>query len=172
MKKVGVWISLIFVLLLLLLGVAFLLLYPVKYKDIVERYSQEFNLDKELVYGVINVESSFNEHALSKAGAIGLMQILPSTAREIAVKLKVENFTPKSLYNPDINIRFGCYYLRYLLDMFNGDLTKSLCAYNAGFSNVLSWINSNGVLEQIPFKETNNYVKKVSLNMKIYKNVY
>ena len=137
-------------------------------------YSKEFYLDSALVFSVIKVESGFNLKAKSPKGAVGLMQILPSTAEYIAKSLGVKNY---DLYNVDTNIRFGCYYLRYLINKFTG-LTESLCAYNAGEGNVRSWLkddrySSDGkTLQKIPFSETNNYVNKIYKSLDKYKKMY
>ena len=148
--------------------------YPTKYKDQVLVCSQEFNLPVNLIFAVINTESSFNPTAVSKAGAVGLMQIKPSTANFIADKLLVFNY---KLTDPDTNIRFGCYYLRYLINKFKITET-ALCAYNAGESTVDKWLKDkryslDGVnLKSIPYKETANYITKINKCLINYKKLY
>ena len=102
--------------------------YPIKYKSEIIKYSEEFNIDSALVASVINAESKFDKNAISKKGAIGLMQILPSTANFIASKLKVYDFRKEDLLLPEINIRFGCYYINYLSNKFSSRLHTSLPA--------------------------------------------
>ncbi|MBQ2864514.1 MAG: lytic transglycosylase domain-containing protein [Clostridia bacterium] len=161
----------------LLLGLSAILfwyvMYPVKHKNVIQKYCNVFNLEPSLVCAVINTESGFNKNAVSAVGAKGLMQLMPSTATEIATKLNVANYTEEMLFTPDTNIRFGCYYLNYLLNMYNGNVTCAVAAYNAGFNNVNSWLensqySTNNQLTNIPVAETKNYVKKVYSAIKIY----
>lgn len=147
-------------------------LYPIKYKDEILKASNDYNLDPALICAVINAESSFNKNAKSRSGAVGLMQILPSTAEWVAAKLNFE-YSPKMLYEPNVNINFGCYYLSYLLDKFAIEAT-AICAYNAGEGIVRAWLldekcSSNGkALNYIPYNETRYYLNKVLNNKKIY----
>ena len=148
-------------------------LYPVKYKSVIEKYAQVFNLDPVLICAVINTESGFKTDAVSAVGAKGLMQIMPSTAAEIAEKLGVSSFNEELLFVPEVNIRFGCYYLKYLLTMFNGNIVNSVAAYNAGFNKVAEWLKTTEYVsgESVvnpPIIETKNYVKKVSSAIKVY----
>lgn len=148
-------------------------IYPIRYKNLVEKYANVYKLDQSLVYSVIKVESGFNKNAVSNAGAKGLMQLMPETADEIARKLNVQNFTYEMLFSPDTNIRFGCYYLNYLLNIFNGNVTNALAGYNAGFYKVSLWLENsnysqNGTVTNPPIKETQNYIKKVNTAIKIY----
>lgn len=138
--------------------------YPRSYSKAVTAYSNEFGLESELVYAVINVESSFNPRAKSNKGATGLMQLMPSTAKWCADNLKID-YTDEMLYDPSYNIRLGAYYLRYLLDKF-GSETLALTAYNAGEGNLKKWLESGE--SEIPFPETERYVKKVLFAKKIY----
>ena len=149
-------------------------IYPLKYREDVLICSKEYALDPYIVFSVIKVESNFNINAKSKKGALGLMQILPSTAEYIAEKMNIEEY---DLFDSKINIKFGCFYLRYLLDKFKStDL--ALCAYNAGEGNVNKWLNDKRYsddkqsLSYIPFNETREYVKLVNKNFKIYKKIY
>jgi soluble lytic murein transglycosylase len=143
-------------------------LFSKKYKNYVVKYSDEFGLDKALVYAVIKVESDFKKDAVSKSGALGLMQILPNTAKWIAKELGEEYLKDKML-EPETNILYGCFYLDYLFDRF-GDMEIVICAYNAGEGKVLDWIE-NGKLErnEIDYEETRNYLAKVEKYYRIYK---
>lgn len=150
----------------------FLVLYPVKYKHLVSQYAKEYGLEKVLIYSVINAESGFNKNAVSKVGAIGLMQLMPATAKEIAEKLN-EPFSLEQLSQPETNIKYGCYYLHFLLTTYNFNITNAVAAYNAGPNKVNEWLKNNefsknGTLHNIPYAETKKYVKKISNNLKIY----
>ena len=121
-KKGGFLINLISVLLLVVIILSFILvtfpllekkyIYPLKYEEMVEKYSKEYNLDFYLVMAIIKTESSFRASAVSEKGAKGLMQITDNTAKYIAKELKESDF---EIFSPETNIKFGCYYLRYLL---------------------------------------------------------
>ncbi len=131
-----------------------------------------------MVLSVINSESGFNENAQSTSNALGLMQLQFATADEIAFKLGVENFSEEMLFLPKLNIEFGCYYLRFLMDYYGGNLTNALCAYNAGITNVNRWLESEKYspdsvqLTKIPFPETANYVERIYSGVKVYKLIY
>jgi soluble lytic murein transglycosylase len=144
MKKIVVFV-IVFVLITTLIGSVFFV-FPVKYKEIILKYSSRFDIDGYIVASVINIESGYDKSAKSTAGAIGLMQLLPSTAEEIAVKLN-KDFSENDLCNPETNIEFGCYYLSYLFDYFNGNIINVLSAYNWGLNNVRNWIKEGNVDE-------------------------
>lgn len=152
--------------------------YPVMYKGYILENAQCYFLDEHLVASIINVESSFDKDAVSKAGAIGLMQIMPATGEEIARKLAINNFSKEMLFHEYTNIKFGCFYLRYLLDIFNGDLRNALASYNAGISNVYTWLSnpqysSDGIsIKTTPYGETNEYIERVLRNMDVYKSKF
>ena len=179
MKKKLILILLI----LIVLGVALFIgkndiykyLYPKKYSDYVEFYSKEYNLDENLVYSIIKAESKFKEDAVSRKGAKGLMQIGDGTRDWAAEELKLEKV---DIFKPQDNIRIGCWYLRYLLDMYDGKLETSLAAYNAGCGNVNKWLadsqySSDGeTLDSIPYKETDGYVEKTVKYMSAYEKYY
>lgn len=152
--------------------------YPIKYKDSVEKYSRQFNVDKNLVYAVIKAESSFSENAVSKKNAVGLMQITEKTGAWGAKTLNIENYRYESLFNPDVNIMIGCWYLSTLMKEFNNNLQLTLTAYNAGSGNVNQWLGDvrysfdGSNLSNIPFDETQNYVLKVNEYYRVYKKLY
>ena len=152
-------------------------LYPYKYKEIVDKYSYEYNLDPFLVLAVIKTESNFNTDAESSKGAKGLMQIMDSTGEWIGSKVEIDKFNANMLYDPEINIEFGWWYLNSLLKEFS-DLSLALAAYNGGSGNVTKWLNnpeysSDGEnLTYIPFKETKKYVDKVNTRYNVYKFLY
>lgn len=140
-----------------------------RYKNFALSYAEEYDLELALVYSVIKVESDFKKDAVSKSGALGLMQILPSTAKWIAEELEVD-YIRDIMFDPETNIRFGCFYLRYLFDKFH-DKDVVICAYNAGEGKVQDWIN-NGRLDvsKIDYIETKNYLDKVNKYYNLYTN--
>jgi len=153
--------------LLILIYVFFSVRKAIKFYPIIEYYSTEFNVDPLLVTSIMKVESNFNPDAKSKKGAIGLMQLMPQTAKEVATKhLNLEKYNEKELYDPDLNIALGVYYVKILSDMFNNNTNLVLASYNAGLGNVQIWKMKNPIIEydpeEMPFKETKNYVSKIN----------
>ncbi len=151
--------------------------YRLMYSDIVKEMSAEYSVDPYLTAAVIHCESSYNKDAVSPVGAMGLMQIMPDTGGWIAQKLDMEDFTQEQLFDPETNIRFGCWYLNYLTDKFNGDRIAVLAAYNGGPGNVKKWLederySEDGALMEIPFPETERYIEKVQRAYEKYLNLY
>ncbi len=134
---------------------------PLRYDDIIRQQAGEKNLDPALIAAVIFVESRFIAGRTSPAGAEGLMQITPETARDIARRSGGTQFTVADLHTPQINISYGSYLLRELLDRYDGDLAAALAAYNAGPGNADKWGGSSLKAQDIPFPETRAYVEKV-----------
>lgn len=147
-------------------------LYPLEYKQEITASSTEYSIDKYLVCAVIYTESHFNEDAVSGRGAVGLMQIMPDTGKWAAEKIGLNSYTESMLSNPEVNITIGCWYLSYLNNMFDNDIRKVLAGYNAGPANVKEWIKEDGSLSDIPYEETEKYVKKVLMYYEIYKGLY
>jgi len=153
--------------------------YPLKYKELVVKYSEQYGLDECLVFSIIRTESHFDEDAVSSSQAHGLMQITLETATWIAQQeeINLKEVDSQKLFDPSINIMLGTWYLDYLLDMYKNQDT-AVAAYNAGSGNVNKWLldkkNSNDgiILEYIPFGETRHYVKKVNNNLNMYKTLY
>lgn len=152
-------------------------IYETKYEEYVYKYSQEYNVDPLLVFSIIKAESNFKPEVVSNSGAIGLMQLMDTTAEDTARKLKIEYNSKEDLYTPETNINIGTKYFATLYDKYQ-NITLALTAYNAGSGNVDKWIET-GVLnkdgsnaEDIPFKETNNYVRKILRDYEIYKQLY
>ena len=152
-------------------------IHPIKYSEYVYKYSQEYDMDPLLVFAIIKTESNFDENAVSKSGAIGLMQLMPETAKERAEKLNIE-YTEETLYSSEDNIRLGISYYKTLLDYYNKNYILAFVAYNEGIGNVDKWISEETInnvgtdIENIPFKETNMYVRKIIHNYQIYKELY
>ncbi len=150
------------------------LLYPVPFSEWVFAAGGKNLVDPYLVLAVIRQESIFDAEALSRSGAIGLMQIMPFTGRSVAQKLG-EFFTADSLLNPATNIRYGTFYLRELLDQFGGNTVLALASYNGGPPRATEWYAKNKqktfdmFIEDIAFSETRSYVKKVLANYWTYR---
>lgn len=148
---------------------------PLKYEGYIEKYAEEYDLDKYLVMGVIRAESSFNHEAHSGV-ARGLMQITDDTAKWIAKKLKLE-YHENMVEEPETNIKMGCYYLSYLTGRYH-NIETALAAYNAGMGNVSSWLSDKRysgdgkTLIKIPFGETERYVKRVKILSVFYEKLY
>ncbi len=151
--------------------------YPLAQEQLIKEYAEKHGLSESLVYGVIATESKFDADAVSKRGAVGLMQIMPDTGEWIAGKLGIEGFESAQLKDAEINIRIGTWYLEYLSDRYDGSEFFTIAAYNAGHGRVDEWIadgtlNAGSSYEDIPYEETANYVKKVERALEIYKTVY
>jgi soluble lytic murein transglycosylase len=152
------------------------LFYPLEYRSLLFQYAKAQGLDPFLVAAVVRVESGFRPDATSPQGARGLMQIMPETGRWIAAQLNLP-YTPELLYDPDYNLRLGCWYLASLQREF-GDMTMALAAYNGGRNNVRQWLleqrwtGEPHRLEQIPFQETRAYVAKVLRDHQRYRWLY
>ena len=152
---------------------------PQRYSDYVRQYAYEYNVPESLIYAVIKVESNFDANAYSSAGAMGLMQMMPSTFKEMTSdKYLGENLDVDELFDPEVSIRYGTYYLKYLHEWFDGNWDNAIAAYNGGMGNVKEWLSSSeysdgeGNLTYIPFKETRNYVEKVKKARKTYQELY
>ena len=153
-------------------------IYPLQYSEYVEKYAKENELDPLLVYAIIKAESNFEKNVVSSSNAIGLMQLLPDTAEEIAEQEGYDYIAKESLYNPEINIQTGTKYFANLLKTYDNCIPIALAAYNAGMGNVEKWIVSGIIkkdgsdIENIPFKETNHYVRKILRDYQIYQDLY
>jgi len=133
---------------------------PLRHEDIIRQQAADKDVPADLIAAVIYAESRFRDQT-SRAGARGLMQITPSTAKLIEGLSGGQTFRFEDLSNPDINIRYGTFYLHYLLDKFGENEVAALAAYNAGETNVIAWGGSGLQLEDIPFPETRGYVEDV-----------
>ncbi len=156
------------------------IIYPIKYENFVENYSTKYEVDKNLIYAIIKAESNFNQQAVSNKEAKGLMQLMPQTAEDIAKKLDIEvtkEEISKKLLEPEFNINLGTKYISNLLAKYS-NIELALTAYNAGSGNVDTWVENRTLMadgsniENIPYKETNNYVRKILRDYEIYKKLY
>jgi len=153
-------------------------IYPFHYREIIIAEAQKNELEPLLVAAVVRVESSFNKLAQSPKGARGLMQIMPETAFWVAEQMGMDDFTEEKLFDPQINITIGTWYLRDLLRQFNGNKYAALAAYNGGRGHVSRWLQSGlwdgsrENLEKIPFPETRSFVLRVEQTYRRYQYIY
>lgn len=156
------------------------IIYPQKYIETISIYAKKYNIDENLILATIKSESNFNEKAVSNKGALGLMQLMEETAIDIAPQLNLsitkENVKQEML-NPEENIEVGTKCLSNLLQKYK-NIELALTAYNAGAGNVDKWIEQGIIkddgtdIENVPFQETNNYVRSILRDYEIYKNLY
>ncbi|HET8894460.1 MAG TPA: lytic transglycosylase domain-containing protein [Gaiellaceae bacterium] len=142
--------------------------YPLRYASVVRGHAANYHLNPALLAAVIEQESKFNADARSNAGAIGLMQLQPTTAEGIAIRTGGKKFVISDLYNPELNVRYGAWYLRHLLDRYKDERT-ALAAYNAGENNVDRWRRTGG---GVRFPETRAYIARVERLKGIYRRAY
>ena len=149
-------------------------IYPKKYQNLVESVGEKYGVDPLFIYSIIKVESGFNKDAVSSKGAVGLMQITPSTAEYIA---KLKGVKTYDLFNVETNVEFGTFYLRYLIDRFEV-LETAIVSYNAGETRVSSWLKDSALstdgkrLNFVPYKESREYLEKVFKAYDKYKKLY
>ncbi|NMA69227.1 MAG: lytic transglycosylase domain-containing protein [Desulfitobacterium sp.] len=153
------------------------ILYPYPYRALIEEYGERYNVDPLLVISVIRAESKFLPQSQSHKGALGLMQLMPDTAKWIAETTGDKNYSENLLREPEKNIQYGTWYIASLQKEFE-ELILVLAAYNGGRGHVNKWIESyqldleNLKIEDIPFKETKEYVAKVIDNYENYRKLY
>ena len=152
--------------------------YPLEYEGAIRASARRHDLDPALVAAIIYSESRFDARARSDHGAVGLMQLLPETAAQIAGETGGVAFVPADLDDPRVNIRYGCYYLRTVLDTFGGDCVAAIAAYNAGAGAVAQWEAAARAaghslrVADIPYAETRAYVRGVLEARRIYRENY
>lgn len=188
MKK-GIKILMIMILILAIVGflaikvfkvqkVVLKKVYKTEYIEYVKKYATEYEVDPLMIFAIIKAESNFNRNVVSKSGAIGLMQLMDTTAEELCNQMDIFYVKKTSLYQPELNIQLGTKYFSNLMKEFNNNYLLALTAYNAGIGNVKKWIEQGVIqadgsdIENIPFKETNNYVRKIVRDYKIYQDLY
>jgi soluble lytic murein transglycosylase len=142
--------------------------YPLHYQSIVRAHAANYDLNPALLAAVIEQESKFKANARSSAGAIGLMQLQPATAEGIATRTGGSKFVLSDLYDPELNVRYGAWYLHHLMLKY-GDERTALAAYNAGQANVDAWRKAG---EGVQFAETRHYVDRVERLKGIYRKAY
>ena len=179
---IGTAIMIIIVVILIVLFKDKLLkiLYPKTYSEIISVYAEEYDVEENLIYAVIKAESNFESQAVSNRDAIGLMQIVEETAIDVAKKNNIDIDTEnieEEILDIDNNINIGTKYLSTLLTQY-GNIEVALAAYNAGIGTVNNWIEKQVIqadgsdIENIPYKETNNYVRKILRDYRIYNELY
>ncbi|MCE5287507.1 MAG: lytic transglycosylase domain-containing protein [Pelosinus sp.] len=152
--------------------------YPFPYKEIIYRYALENEVDPILVISVMRTESKFASSAKSPKGAAGLMQMMPETASWVAQQMDYADFSVEQLNDPEVSIRLGTWYLASLKKEFKDNEVLMLAGYNGGRGNVKQWMRqyewpaSFTAIDQIPFKETREYVGKVLMNKQHYLELY
>ncbi len=153
------------------------LVYPLQFEDAINTSAKMYNLDDTLIMGIISAESNFKPEAASHKDAYGLMQLKDDTALWCIENLSLD-ISKDDIRNPETNIRIGCAYMRYLIDLYDGNTKTAIAAYNAGLGNVNKWLSDKRYadggtsLRAIPFEETKNYVEKVQKRSEIYSRLY
>ncbi len=154
------------------------LLFPMPWREEIENYSRQNNLDPFLVAALIRQESEFNPGAVSRAHALGLMQIMPSTGRKLGRNFGIRALPASRLYKPETSLQLGTLYLRRVLEQYDGKLEAALAGYNAGEHRADRWLGWHSLddpaefVESIPFAETRDYVESVLRNTEIYRKIY
>ena len=152
--------------------------YPMTYAPEIRAAAAEFSLDPAYVASVVLAESSFDAEAVSSVGAIGLMQIMPDTGEWIAGKLEDEPFDVQRLCQPEVNLRYGCWYLRFLLDRYDGDMYTASTAYHQGQGRVDQWLEDpqysqdGRTLTAISSAVTDTYVNRIMESYANYQELY
>jgi soluble lytic murein transglycosylase len=152
--------------------------YPLEHSGAIRDGARRHDLEPALVAAVVYAESRFDEYARSPQGAVGLMQVLPETAEQIADESGGVSFTAADLEDPRVNVRYGCYYLRQALDAFDGDVRAAVASYNAGVGAVSEWRAEAAAdghelrPRDIPYPETRAYVEKVLKARRVYRETY
>jgi soluble lytic murein transglycosylase len=144
---------------------------PLRHEDVIRQQAREKGVDAALIAAVIYSESRFHDQT-SHAGARGLMQITPATAREIERLSGGTDFRLADLSDPELNIRYGTFYLHGLLDRYRGNEVAALAAYNAGPANADRWGGAGLTLDAIPLEETRSYVAEVLEKQRAYRDTY
>ena len=153
-------------------------LFPKAYWADLRKYSLLNGLDPYLVASLIRQESEFNALALSRANAVGLMQLLPKTGKTVAKQVKLKRYSAPQLYTPAVNLQLGTRYFKDMVDKYNGQFEYALAAYNAGTDRVADWLGQGHYrdpqefVESIPFTETREYVQAILRNANVYRQLY
>ena len=152
--------------------------YPVAYTDLIKQYAKQYQLDPYLVQSIMRCESSNDPNAVSRVGAIGLMQIMPDTGEWIGHKIDPElAYSLDMLNDPATNIEYGCWYLNFLSERFDGNVMEIIAAYNAGHGTVKNWLedsrfSKDGELITIPYEDTAKYYTNVMTAHENYTTLY
>jgi soluble lytic murein transglycosylase len=163
LKRIAILAVVALIIALVYSGTAWFWLRPALHKPLINKYAGEYKMDPLWVMAVVRVESRFASHAQSSRGAIGLMQLMPATARDIAPEIGLKHFKDEDLKDPDTNLHLGFYYLVKLQHQFPDDEVAVLAAYNAGPRITQQWRKGKPTLEvnDIPYPETRRFVQQV-----------
>ena len=173
-------IIIVFVFCFIFKDVILKMIYQKNYEEIIVKYSEKYQVDENLVFAIIKTESNFDKDVISNKGAVGLMQLMTNTAKEVALKNNIEldvNNIEQDLLTPEKNIEIGTKYIGMMIQKY-GNIQVALAAYNAGTGTVDNWIEKGIIkadgsdIENIPFKETNMYVRKILRDYEIYAKLY
>lgn len=176
-------LAIVALVLVVILGIQYIpslqkIIYPYPHRETIEKYAAEYGVDPLLAVAVIREESRFFPHSESHKGAVGLMQLMPETAKEVADSLGEKNFNEAELTVPENNIRYGIKYLAILQKQFSDNTILVLAAYNSGQGRVKEWLDSEKLdldhlqYQDIPIEETRNYVKRVLNSYAKYQSLY
>ena len=177
---VGIIVLMIIVFLVVFKDKILKIIYPKTYKEIVSVYADKYNVDENIIFSVIKAESNFENNAVSHKEALGLMQIMEETAKDVATKYDINidlNNAEQEILNVQNNINIGTKYLSVLIEKYQ-NIELAVAAYNAGTGTVDKWIEKGIIkedgsdIENIPYKETNNYVRKILRNYNVYEELY
>ncbi len=152
--------------------------FPKGFQEFVGPYAKKYGVDELLVYSIIREESRFQKDVVSPADAVGLMQLIPPTARTVARQIGINGFSTAMLTIPRINIEMGIFYFKQVLDKFNGDIELALASYNAGPHRAADWkvrfygLEKDEFIEEVPFRETRNYIRRILRSYGAYKAIY
>ncbi|WCN37227.1 lytic transglycosylase domain-containing protein [Aneurinibacillus uraniidurans] len=177
-KKWALFATLLVIFILLDMPWTWKLMYPVYYKEEIRKSASQYNVDPYLIMAVIQIESKFDKKRISKKGAVGLMQVMPSTADWAIKQAKLSPMASEYLDEPEVNIMLGTWYISFLYEMFERNPYAVLAAYNAGPGNVKRWLEQgkwDGRLEtvsNIPFGETRHYVQRAIYYKQRYAKIY
>lgn len=180
LRRVVQIIIILFAICIVVLWVYRNIVYPRKYRDIVEQASNIYNVDPNLIYSIIKQESKFNQNAVSHSGAKGLMQLMDATAQDMAENINGIDKNNIDIYDPFTNIFLGTKYISYLTNHFDGNYYLAVVAYNAGIGNTKDWLDKDykeytkfyDVYECIEYTETKNYLNNVIKNYNYYTKLY
>ena len=177
---VGIVVFMIVVFLVVFKDKILKIIYPKTYKEIVSVYAEKYNVNENIIFSVIKAESNFKNDAVSHKEALGLMQIMEETAKDVAIKYDINidlNNAEQEILNVQNNINIGTKYLSVLIEKYQ-NIELAVAAYNAGTGTVDKWIEKGTIkedgsdIENIPYKETNNYVRKILRNYNVYEELY
>jgi len=180
LKKGFIFVIGVILIYIMIMAMLKLVFYPTKYKNEVERAAENYSVDPYIIFSVIKQESNFKAHASSTKGASGLMQLLPATAKEVAISMNSIDESNFDIYDAETNIYIGVKYLSELIQRYDGNIYIAIAAYNAGMGNVDKWYEQpyssydtiDKVIEKIEYKETKTYVINIANYYNMYRKLY